>query len=216
LGGKVGDGLRGAKADVAVFCDPPSAQSVDLGRPSRLLVPYGGRFHEAVGLDVALRFARASGAEVTVLAPADRDEDAQRQAPEIPEDSGVRLEWVRVDGDMTEAILQRVAEFDLLILGVSDRWMTQQDVLATVGEEVMEHARKPYIVVRRHGGARGRIHRLRGQIKMAPKQIAEAFKSDDTQDVTAVRAKEETKERLDRDGEADGAAEKVHAETRRG
>ncbi|MGH9278240.1 MAG: cation:proton antiporter, partial [Acidimicrobiales bacterium] len=42
LGGKVGDGLRGAKADVAVFCDPPSAQSVDLGRPSRLLVPYGG------------------------------------------------------------------------------------------------------------------------------------------------------------------------------
>lgn len=218
LGGKVGDVLRGAKADVAVFCDPPASHAVDLREPARLLVPFGGRFHEQVGLDLALRLARSTGSRLTLLAPADRDEDAQRQAPEVPDGSGVDLDWVRVEGDVTEALLQRAGQFDLLVLGVSDRWMTQQETLATVREEVMERSRKPYLVVRRHGGARGLLYRLRGRLKTTPQQLAEAFKPDSAENVTAVRAKEETKERLDRDGEGDGEggpASRAPAESRR-
>lgn len=171
--------------------------------PARILVPFGGRFHEEVGLDLALRLARSTGAQLTLLAPADRDEDAGRRVPEVPDDSGVAMEWIRVEGDVTQELLRRAGDFDLLVLGVSDRWMSQRETLATVREEVMEKSGTPYLLVRRHGGARGHLHRIGVRLKTAPKQLADVYRGDGQEQETAMKATEQTKERLDRDEEPD-------------
>jgi Kef-type K+ transport system membrane component KefB/nucleotide-binding universal stress UspA family protein len=194
LGGKVGTVLRDARADVAVLVDPEGPREFRLGDGAGILVPYGGRFHEEVGLDLALRLSRSTEAALTLLAP--DDDDAESRASEAREASGVSMEFVPVEGDITEALFERAADFDLIVLGVGDRWMTQEETLASVRQEVMEKARTPYLLVRRHGGARGHILRWWAQIKRAPQQIADVYRSDGAQPTVARKAGEETRERL--------------------
>jgi Kef-type K+ transport system membrane component KefB/nucleotide-binding universal stress UspA family protein len=194
LGGKVGEVLRATRADVAVLINPDRPRrefSLDDG--ARILVPYGGRFHEEAGLDLALRLARASGSEVTLLAP---DGQARERAEEAREGSGVPIELVPVDGDVTQALFDRAADYDLLVLGVGDRWMAQDKLLATVRQEVMEKARTPYLLVRRRGGALGHLRRWWAHARRAPQVLAEVYKSDGQVDDTVGKAGEETRQRL--------------------
>ena len=196
LGGKVGQVLREAQSDVAVLVDPEGPRQFSLGEGARILVPYGGQFHEEAGLDLALRLARATGAGLTLLAPG--GEEAEEQAAEVREGSGVDFELVAVDGDITEALFERAGDFDLLVLGVSDRWMSDNQTLASVREEVMEKAGTPYLLVRRRGGARGHLRRWWARAKRAPKVVAAVYRSegDDVADAPR-RAGEETRERMD-------------------
>ncbi|HEX2063606.1 MAG TPA: cation:proton antiporter, partial [Acidimicrobiales bacterium] len=197
LGGKVGTVLRDARADVAVLVDPEGPREFRLRDDASILVPYGGRFHEEVGLDLALRLSSSTDAELTLLAPA--ADDAESRASEAREASGVSLEFVPVEGDVTDALFERAADFDLIVLGVGDRWMTQAETLASVRQEVMEKARTPYLLVRRHGGARGHLLRWWAQIRRAPEQIADVYRSDSEQPAVARKAGEETRQRLDED-----------------
>ena len=199
LGGNVGQVLREARADVAVLVDPEGPRQFALGDGARILVPYGGGFHEEAGLDLALRLSRATGAELTLLAP--EGEEAEERAAEAREGSGVSLELVTVDGDVTEALFERAADFDLLVLGVGDRWMTQDDTLASVREEVMEKAGTPYLLVRRRGGARGHLRRWWARVKRAPKVVAAVYRAEGEATDAAGRAGEETRERLDDSGD---------------
>jgi Kef-type K+ transport system membrane component KefB/nucleotide-binding universal stress UspA family protein len=198
LGGLVGDVLRDARADVAVLVDPDGPRELALRDGARVLVPYGGRFHEQVGLDLALRLARATGANLTLIAP--DDGQAEQRGTEAEAGTEVAMERVRVSGDVTDALFERAADFDLLVLGVGDRWMTQQDTLATVREEVMEKAGTPYLLVRRRGGARGTLRRRWAQLKRAPKVLADVYRSDGGTEPTAGRAGKETRERLGDNG----------------
>ena len=200
LGGKVGTVLRDTRADVAVLVDPEGPREFRLGDDANILVPYGGRFHEEVGLDLALRLSSSTDAGLTLLAS--DDEDAESRASEARAASGVSMEFVPVDGDVTAALFERAADFDLIVLGVGDRWMTQQETLASVREEVMEKAQTPYLLVRRHGGARGHLLRWWSQIKRAPQQIADVYRSDGEQPAVARKAGEETRERLGDDAKS--------------
>ena len=205
LGGKVGQVLHEARADVAVLVDPEGPRQFSLGDDAKILVPYGGRFHEEAGLDLALRLARSTGAALTLLAPG--GDDAEERAAEAREGSGVDFELVAVDGDVTEALFERAADFDLLVLGVSDRWMTEAETLASVREVVMEKAGTPYLLVRRRGGARGHLRRWWARAKRAPKVVAAVYRSEGDDVAEAPRrAGEETKQRLD-DSEAQGGPE---------
>ncbi|MDQ3980533.1 MAG: cation:proton antiporter [Actinomycetota bacterium] len=205
LGGTVGQVLHEARADVAVLVDPEGPRQFSLGEDARILVPYGGKFHEEAGLDLALRLARATGANLTLLAPG--GEEAEERAAEARDGSGVDFELVAVDGDITEALFERAADFDLLVLGVSDRWMTDDETLASVREEVMEKAGTAYLLVRRHGGARGHLRRWWAKAKRAPKVVAAVYRSegDDVADAPR-RAGEETRQRLD-DPDGQGRSE---------
>ena len=196
LGGKVGRVLREARSDVAVLVDPEGPRHISLGDEARILVPFGGRFHEEAGLDLALRLARATGAGLTLLAPG--GDDAEERAAEVREGSGVDFELVAVDGDITQALFERAGDFDLLVLGVGDRWMTDNQALASVREEVMERAGTPYLLVRRQGGARGHLRRWWARAKRAPKVVAAVYRSEGDDVAEAPRrAGEETKQRLD-------------------
>jgi Kef-type K+ transport system membrane component KefB/nucleotide-binding universal stress UspA family protein len=192
LGGMVGDVLRDARSDVAVLVDPQGPRQLGLRDGGRILVPYGGKFHEQVGLDLALRLARATGASLTLLAP--EDGEAEERATEAEQGTDFPMERVRVEGDVTQALFDRAADFDLLVLGFGDRWATQQETLATVREEVMEKAGTPYLLVRRHGGRRDRLRRRWAQVKRAPAVVADVYRSDGGP--TAGRAGEETRERM--------------------
>ncbi|HET7488452.1 MAG TPA: cation:proton antiporter [Acidimicrobiales bacterium] len=191
FGGQVGEVLREAAADVAVLVDPKGPRDFRLPEGARVLVPYGGRFHERAGLDLALRLARTTGARITLL------------TAEPAAGADLAAEVVRVEGDLTEALIERAADFDLLVLGVGDRWTSHRETLATVREEVMERAGTPYLVVRRRGGARHTLLRRWAQVRRAPKVLADVYRGDE--EPTAGRAGEETRVRLgDRDLEETG------------
>jgi Kef-type K+ transport system membrane component KefB/nucleotide-binding universal stress UspA family protein len=196
LGGVVGDVLRDTRADVAVLVDPEGPRQLGLRDGGRILVPYGGSFHEQVGLDLALRLARATGAGLTLIAR--QDGEAEERATEAEEGTEYPMERVRVEGDVTGTLFERAADFDLLVLGFGDRWMTQQETLASVREDVMEKAGTPYLLVRRHGGTRGTLRRRWAQVKRAPAVFADVYRSDGEE--TAGKAGETTRQRLgDRD-----------------
>jgi Kef-type K+ transport system membrane component KefB/nucleotide-binding universal stress UspA family protein len=199
LGGAVGQVLRDARADVAVLVDPEGPRPLGLRDGGRILVPYAGTFHEQVGLDLALRLARTTGAGLTLLVS--EDAQAEERATEAEAGTDFPMERVPVRGDVTEALFERASDFDLLVLGVGDRWMTQQETLASVREEVMERAGTPYLLVRRFGGRRDTIRRRWAQLRRAPSVLVDVYRSDGGNGPTAGKAGEETRQRLgDRDG----------------
>jgi Kef-type K+ transport system membrane component KefB/nucleotide-binding universal stress UspA family protein len=197
LGGVVGQVLRDARADVAVLVDPEGPRRLGLEDGARVLVPYGGTFHEQVGLDLALRLARSTGAGLTLLNAGDGE--AEEKATQAEEGTDFPIDRVRVQGDVTEELVRRASEFDLLVLGVGDRWATQQETLASVREEVMEKAGKPYLLVRRFGGRRDTLRRRWAQLKRAPAVLADVYRSDGDEHSTAGQAGEETRQRLSKD-----------------
>jgi nucleotide-binding universal stress UspA family protein len=199
LGGSVGDVLRDARADVAVLVDPEGPRRLGLEDGGRVLVPYGGKFHEQVGLDLALRLAHATGAGLTLLSA--EEGEAEEKATQAEEGTDFPIDRVRVEGDVTEELFRRAPEFDLLVLGVGDRWATQQETLASVREEVMEKAGKPYLLVRRSGGRRDTVRRRWAQIKRAPAVLANVYRGDGEAEASTGQAGEETRQRLG-DGES--------------
>jgi Kef-type K+ transport system membrane component KefB/nucleotide-binding universal stress UspA family protein len=199
LGGVVGEVLRDARADVAVLVDPEGPRQLSLRDGGRVLVPYVGTFHEQVGLDLALRLARSTGAGLTLLAA--EDDDAQEKATQAEEGTDFPIDRVRVEGDVTEELFRRAPDFNLLVLGVGDRWFTDQETLASVREEVMEKAGTPYLLVRRYGGRRDTLRRRWAQLKRAPAVLADVYRGDGDGKASAGQAGEETRQRMgDRDG----------------
>jgi nucleotide-binding universal stress UspA family protein len=197
LGGAVGEVLRDARADVAVLVDPEGPRRLGLEDGGRVLVPYGGTFHEQVGLDLALRLARSTGAGLTLLNAGDGE--AEEKATQAEEGTDFPIDRVRVEGDVTEELVRRAPEFDLLVLGVGDRWATDQETLASVREEVMEKAGKPYLLVRRFGGRRDTMRRRWAQLKRAPAVLADVYRGDGEEASSAGQAGEDTRQRLGRD-----------------
>ena len=151
LGGTVGHILRHAASDVAVLVDP-AHKGLSLKRDGTIVVAHGGGFHEEVGLDLALRLAEASHANVTLLGPAGEEaasEQAQRAA-EAYETTGVWTTPVPVEGDVTTALVAAARGADLVVLGVSDEWVRNREVGA-LREAVAARTPTPILLVRRHG-----------------------------------------------------------------
>ena len=201
LGGVVGGVLRDVRADVGVLVSPRGPRQLDLRQGARILVPYGGTFHEQVGLDLALRLARSTQAHLTLLTS--EEAQVEERGTQAEEGTDVEMERVRVRGSVTEALFERAPEHDLLILGLGDRWTTQQKVLASVREEVMEKAGTPYLLVRRSGARHDTLRRRWAQVRRVPAVVADVYRNDGPDEATAGKAGEETRQRLS-DREVDG------------
>ncbi|MDQ1396893.1 MAG: hypothetical protein QOG64_2152, partial [Acidimicrobiaceae bacterium] len=163
LGGAVGEVLRKATCDVAVVIDP-NGQGLALGRNANILVPYGGGFHEDIGVDLALRLAQASGATITLIGPAAGAEEAHSLAARAAQAYGDTGVWtipapVPAD-DPGGALLERAQDADLVVLGVGDEWVHNKDSLGGLREAVAARTSAPLLVVRRHG-QRGRLRKQR-------------------------------------------------------
>jgi nucleotide-binding universal stress UspA family protein len=161
LGGTVGDVLRRADGDVAVLVDP-ARRGLRLSRGSHIVVPYGGGFHEDVGVDLAARLGEASGATITLLGAGGEDEarELAEKAASVYESSGVWTEALPVEGDLLAAVDRQARDADLVVLGVSDKWVEDKHTLGALRDAVLARAAAPLLVVRRHGQ---RPRRLRGQ-----------------------------------------------------
>ncbi|MDQ3932290.1 MAG: universal stress protein, partial [Actinomycetota bacterium] len=193
LGGTVGEVLREADADVAVLVDPDGPRQLRVTEDTRILVPFGGGFHEEAGLDIARRLSAASGGEVALLGPASDEDELQEQASNASEDGGATASPLPVEGDLTDELVDRSDDFDLLVLGVSDSWGRGGN-LASVREEVMEHSGTPYLIVRRHGEGGGML-RWWNNLKRAWQRSDSSRSEEGQQEVS--QAEEQTKERLE-------------------
>jgi Kef-type K+ transport system membrane component KefB/nucleotide-binding universal stress UspA family protein len=160
LGGTVGDVLRRATADVAVVVDP-AGSGIALKRDAKILVPHGGGFHEDVGLDLALRLAKSSGAQVTLLGPGGEagSADLSARATQAYERTGVWTTPMPVQGDPGLALVEQARHADLVVLGVGDTWIRDKGSLGGLREAVAARSTAPLIIVRRHGQSRLRRQR---------------------------------------------------------
>ncbi|MBV9410822.1 MAG: universal stress protein, partial [Acidimicrobiia bacterium] len=167
LGGMAGQVLRDAQSDVAVLIDP-GHQGVGLKRGAEIAVPFGNGFHEEAALDLALRLAEASGATLKLVGPADGEgaaHDLGERAAQAYEQTGVWTVAAPVAGDVTGRLVEEAQEADLVVMGVSDKWVRDQNSLGELRESVAARASAPVLVVRRQGqpGQRGPSRWLRRQ-----------------------------------------------------
>ena len=152
LGGAVGDVLRRARADAAVLIDP-AHHGLSLKRGGQIAVPHGGGFHEDVALDLALRLAEASGANVTLVGPADEEgaHELGERAAQAYEGTGVWTVARPVEKDAHDELVEEAKEADLVVMGVSDQWVRNQHSLGELRDSVAARASAPVLIVRRHG-----------------------------------------------------------------
>ena len=167
LGGTVGHVLREADSDVAVLIDP-SRQGVGLKAGADIAVPFGGGFHEEAALDLALRLAEASSATLKLVGRDDGEgaaHELSERAAQAYETTGVWTVAAPVAGDVTGKVVEEAKEADLVVLGVSDKWVKDQDSLGELRESMAARASAPVLVVRRQGqpGQRGPSRWLRRQ-----------------------------------------------------
>jgi Kef-type K+ transport system membrane component KefB/nucleotide-binding universal stress UspA family protein len=156
LGGAVGEVMRRAKADVAVVVDP-AGTGLAIPKGGRIVVPYGGGYHEDVGYDLAVRLAHSSDASVTLVGRDGVGEAAARAY----EDAGVWATPVPVHDshDPGDAVVSAASEADLVVLGVGDDWGRDQESLGGLRERVAARSTAPILLVRRHGQKRGLVGR---------------------------------------------------------
>jgi nucleotide-binding universal stress UspA family protein len=162
LSGPVGEVLRDATTDVAVVIDP-GGRGTSLPRGARVLVPYGGGYHEDVGLDLALRLAEASAGSVTLFGPADGEKEARElgdRAARAYEETGVWTVPMATTGEPGAALVQQLEAADLVVLGVGDEWVRNKQSLGGLRASIAARASVPLLIVRRHG-QKGRLRRQR-------------------------------------------------------
>ncbi len=181
LGGTIGYVLRNAKSDAAVLIDP-SHLGIGLKRGAQIAVPFGGGFHEEAALDLALRLAKASGANVKLVGRADDGGAAHElgeRAAQAYESTGVWTVSAPVAGDVPGRVVEEANEADLVVMGVSDRWVREQHSLGELRESVAARASAPVLVVRRHGqpGQRGPSRWLRRQREWLDEDAADGSAS---------------------------------------
>ena len=155
LGGAVGTVLRDTKADVAVFVDA-AGRGLELADGAEIVVPHGGGYHEDVGIELALRLAAgARDATVTLLGPPDADGSRQLtdRVADAYERTGVWTRPAAITGDIGSALLERARTADLLVLGVSDEWIRDQESLGALRGAIAEQVAAPLFIVRRYGRA---------------------------------------------------------------
>jgi nucleotide-binding universal stress UspA family protein len=179
LGGTVGEILRDATTDVAVLVDP-ARRGTALDRDARILVPYGGGYHEDVGLDLALRLAEASGGHVSLFGPAEGEKEARElaeRAARAYEETGVWTVPVSTNDEPGAALAEHVQDADLVVLGVGDEWVRNKQSLGGLRASIAARATAPLLIVRRHG-QKGRLRRQREWIVDTGEMAAISTKND--------------------------------------
>lgn len=150
LHGPVGEVLRHADADLAVLIDPAS-KGTSPRKGSEIIVPYGGAFHEDIGLELALRLARTHGATVHLLGDdgdAPSHELANRAAAAY-EQSGVWTTATAIPDDLANATIDAALLADLVVLGVGDDWAKDSHSVGDLREVVAARTPTPMLLVRR-------------------------------------------------------------------
>ena len=145
--------IMDTQADLAVLRDRGVAQV------RTILVPWGGGAHAHLGLEVAVRIARATGAAIHLqrIVRADVDSGPERLAlvkdvAHVVGDYNPVLYHVdRADG-VVEGIEGRLAAetYDLVIIGASHEWSIRTAAFGTIPDVVADRAYCSVLMVRRY------------------------------------------------------------------
>ncbi|GAC1477441.1 MAG: cation:proton antiporter [Acidimicrobiales bacterium] len=181
LTGTVGEVMRSAPGDVATVVDPVDA-GFPLDRRSHIVVPYGGGYHEDSGVDLALRLARTSGAQVHLAGPAGEEVQLERlagRASQAYEDTGVWTESVPVGASPEQELVDHADRADLVVLGVGDRWSADDRSLGGLRHAVAARANAPTLIVRRGGRSSRRQRRPEWIVGPARSALSDADQTAD-------------------------------------
>ena len=155
LGGTVRRVLADVPANVGIFINRGFAS------PKKILVPYLGGVHDRFALEMAQRFAKHAGAEVTILhvvAPQRRDDGGalgvKAEVDRVFQEPGATTEThfrVIEDFSPVDAVLRESAAADLVIIGAAEEWGLETQVLGLRPERIALECPKSLLIVRRFG-----------------------------------------------------------------
>lgn len=140
-------------ADLAILRDRGVSQI------KSILVPWGGGMHAHLGLELAVRIARATGAAVHLQRIVRTDVDTAQErlslvkdVAHIVEDYNPVLYHVDRAGGVVEGIDERLAAetYDLVIIGASHEWSFRTAVFGTIPDVVADRAYCSVLMVRRY------------------------------------------------------------------
>jgi nucleotide-binding universal stress UspA family protein len=124
-----------------------------------ILLPWGGGLHAQLGLEIALRVARTTGATVNLLRVVREDVDAEQETAALSEtvadlvgrDADVRY-LVQTAESVTEGIDHAMAEtdYDFVIIGASREWSLRQVLFGSIPDVVADRADCSVLMVRRY------------------------------------------------------------------
>jgi len=151
LGGVIGNVLRQAPANVAIFCDK------GLTELQRIVVPYLGIPQDRGALLAADRLARLPGVSVTILhvvKPNRGESDPHLSVRTVMEKElsatatrgGVRMQVVESDSPI-DVVVEESRKYDLMVLGLSEQWNLEGDSGTGKQESVAQLAQCSLLIV---------------------------------------------------------------------
>jgi Kef-type K+ transport system membrane component KefB/nucleotide-binding universal stress UspA family protein len=151
LGGTVHRVLTGSDNNVAIYVDRGATTP-----PTRLLVPYLGTAHDQLALELAGRMARTSKLSVTVLHVTKPGKDERLNAkaatdrvfddPSQPMPVTFRV----IESDQpVDVVIEQSAQFEMVVIGVSDRWGLESQLLGFRAERIAREVACSLLIVRK-------------------------------------------------------------------
>ncbi|MDX1530573.1 MAG: amino acid permease [Rhodothermales bacterium] len=140
------------KADLAILKDR------GLAKIESILVPWGGGMHAHLGLEIAVRIARATGAEIHLLRLVRPDVDVTQErlalvksVGYIVEDYNPVLYHIRPAESVKDGLHAHLdgGDYDLVIIGASHEWAIRQALFGTIPDIVADRAQCSVLMVRR-------------------------------------------------------------------
>jgi Kef-type K+ transport system membrane component KefB len=160
LGGTVHRVLTASDTDVAIFVQRTTATDAD--DLKSLLVPYLGGKHDRLALDLAGRFARNAGAQLTVLhvvSPKRTDPDSVLYARSVvdrafsdpTQPTPVHFQVIE-DRSPVDAVIQQAKQFDFVIVGVEEQWGMASHLFGFRPERIAGETDASLLIVRKFSG----------------------------------------------------------------
>ena len=143
------------KSDLAVLKDR------GLGNIDSILIPWGGGMHAHLGLEIAVRIARATGAAIHLLRVARPGVDASHERTSLVKAVGYLIQdynpvlYHVQHADSVEQGIQAqldAASYDLVIIGASHEWAIRRVIFGSIPDIVADRAYCSVLMVRRFMG----------------------------------------------------------------
>jgi len=152
LGGRVGQILSTARADVAVFVDRQH------GKLENLLVPYIPNSHNDLGLEIALRLLiNSPNAHLTILRIAQTDHtthlsyELRNVMDQLPQSIQQRILIPQVEANSPiEVVVEASGRADLTIAGASREWGLERQTLGIYADELAVQCKSSLLITRRY------------------------------------------------------------------